>query len=160
MSAVVERAVRAALVGQEVPFEVRVHGAARDATEAAAARAEALDVGGKALLIRVRREFMVFALRSSRRLDSRRIKRHFGTTNTRFATPEELLEMTGLVPGAVPPFGQPVLPFPLVVDTSLKQGARVAFTPGTREASILLSTADYLWVARPQETFSFSTEAM
>ena len=151
-------AIRQVLTERRLPFELRRHPAASNAAQAAVGRAEPLYVGGKALLIRVRKEFALFGIRSSLKLDSRKVKQRFGTTNTRFATRDELLEWTGLRPGAVPPLGPPVLPFPLYLDTSLTRGARVAFTPGLHDHSILMATSDFLQAADPEGVFPFAAD--
>ena len=75
--------------------------------ESAAARNEPLEVGGKSLLLKVGGEFKIFVLPADRKLNSVAIREYFHVRQTRFATREELLEITGLVPGSVPPFGEP-----------------------------------------------------
>ena len=66
------------------------------------------------------------------------------------------MEKTGLVPGSVPPFGIPVLPFPLFVDAAIVENDRIAFNAGLLTDSVILSTADYLQIAQPQQVFCFS----
>ena len=73
----------------------------------------------------------------------------------RFATADELMDLTGLVPGSVPPFGEPVLPFPLFVDESIEANDRIAFNAGSLTDSVVLSIVDYLRVAGG-EIFRFS----
>ena len=73
--------------------------------ESAKARGEELGVGAKALLLSMDGTFRLFVLPADRKLDSAAVKREFGVKQIRFATPEELLSETGLVPGSVPPFG-------------------------------------------------------
>ena len=63
--------------------------------------------------------------------------------------------MTGLVPGSVPPFGSPILPFELFVDEAIQANERIAFNGGSLTDSIILATADYLAVAKPV-VFAFS----
>ena len=58
--------------------------------------------------------------------------------------------MTGLEPGAVPPFGEPVLPLALLADPSLLASPEIAFTPGVRDRSIVLASADWLRLAGPR----------
>ena len=77
------------------------------------------------------------------------IRRHLKLKKTRFATAEELHELTGLVPGAVPPFGSPILPFELYVDSSILANPRIAFNAGSLTDSIVVSVEDYLRVAKP-----------
>lgn len=73
----------------------------------------------------------------------------------RFATAEELMERTGLIPGSVPPFGRPILDFSLYIDTSITANPRIAFNAGSVTDSIILDTNDYLKVAQG-EIFTFS----
>src|ERR1700704_5389917 len=123
--------IRAWLTSESVPFREVHHEPTRTSEESARARGEELRVGGKALLIKVDAEFRLFVLSAERKLDSTAIRTHFGAKKTRFASPEELLELTGLVPGCVPPFGPPVLPFPLYVDPSVLENDRIAFNAGS-----------------------------
>jgi prolyl-tRNA editing enzyme YbaK/EbsC (Cys-tRNA(Pro) deacylase) len=68
----------------------------------------------------------------------------------RFATAEELRELTGLVPGSLPPFGQPILPFDLFADASVGvRHDRVAFNAGSLTDSIVMSAANWEAVAKP-----------
>ncbi len=112
-------------------------------------------VGGKALVIKVDDTFRLFVLSADRKLDSAAIKAHFGAKRTRFATPEELMQLTGLVPGSVPPFGAPILPFPLYTDPSVFENDRVAFNAGSLTDSMVIPIADYRRLAQP-EVFRFS----
>ena len=65
------------------------------------------------------------------------------TKKLRFATPDELFERTGLVPGSVPPFGEPVLPFQLLVDSLVFEQQNIAFNAGELTRSMLLAIPDY-----------------
>ncbi len=114
-----------------------------------------LSTGAKALLLKVGQEFRLFVLSASQKVDSGAIRNHFHVKKTRFATADELREMTGLVPGAVPPFGKPVLPFDLYVDTSILTNEMIAFNAGSLTDSIFLSVVDYLRVGGPT-VFPFS----
>jgi Ala-tRNA(Pro) deacylase len=68
-----------------------------------------------------------------------------------------LLALTGLVPGAVPPFGEPVLPLPLTADHEVGTlHPRVAFNAGSREHSVILDALAWRTLARP--TFAALTE--
>ncbi len=84
--------------------------------QSAQARGESIRIGGKALLLKVGDEFLLFILSAALKLDSKAIRKHLGVRTSRFANKEELAELTGLVPGSVPPFGEPILPFKLYVD--------------------------------------------
>jgi Ala-tRNA(Pro) deacylase len=132
------------------------HAPTRTSEESAAARGEPLHVGGKALLLKVGDWFGLFVLSAARSLDSDAIRLRFGIKRVRFANADELLAMTGLVPGAVPPFGKPVLPVPLYVDRGLLDNDRIAFNAGSLTTSIVLALDVWLEIARPEEVFDFS----
>ena len=64
---------------------------------------------------------------------------------TMFAT--HFHELTGLVPGAVPPFGEPILSLPLYVDASVLANERIAFNAGSLTDSIIMPIHDYRRIA-------------
>jgi Ala-tRNA(Pro) deacylase len=113
-------------------------------------------IGGKALVVKVGEDFRLFVLSAARKLDSLAIKQRFNVKKLRFASPEELLHLTGLVPGSVPPFGNPVLPFALFVDASILDNESIAFNAGSLTDSIIMPVVDYLRIARPS-VFAFSS---
>lgn len=152
--------IRSLLEANTVPFREAHHEPTRTSEESARARGEELRAGGKALLIKVDDVFRLFILSADRKLDSGAIKRHFGAKKTRFATPEELLQMTGLVPGSVPPFGTPILPFPLYVDPSVFENERIAFNAGSLTDSMIIAVSDYRRLVSPEVfVFAASSEA-
>ena len=146
--------IRRLLRESGISFRELHHEPTRTSEDSARVRGEDLRIGGKALLMKVGKQFRVFVLSASLRVDSQAIRGHFGTRKTRFARPDELQELTGLVPGSVPPFGRPILPFDLFVDTSITANGRIAFNAGSLTDSIFLRVEDYLKVASP-EVFSF-----
>ena len=150
--------IRDWLQQEGVAFREAHHEPTRTSEESARARGEELRIGGKALLIKVDAEFRLFVLSADRKLDSAAIRAHFNAKKTRFATPEELLERTGLVPGCVPPFGSPILGFPLYADPSVFENPRIAFNAGSLTDSIVMDIGDYRRLARP-EVFTFAVGA-
>lgn len=148
-------AVRAHLEAAGVPFEELEHAEVRTSAEAAAARGWPLERGAKALVFKVDGRFGVYVMSGSRSMHSRLVRRHLGASRTRFATPEELDRLTGVEPGAVPPFGRPIFDLPLYADPSVLEQERIGFTAGVRTRSILMSSADWQRVARPR-IFTFA----
>lgn len=127
------------------------HGPTRTSEESAAARGEPLENGAKALLIKVDDDFRLFVLCADRQLDSAALKRLLNAKKTRFATAEELLEQTGLVPGSVPPLGEPILPYVLYADDEVgRRTDRVAFNAGSLTTSLILAAADWERIAQPR----------
>ena len=99
-----------------------------------------MSIGAKASLLKTDDVFRLFVLPADRKLASRAIRHHLHVSRTRFATREELHELTGLVPGCVPPFGEPILPFELYADEAVGAAVdRVAFNAGSLTHSIIMS---------------------
>jgi prolyl-tRNA editing enzyme YbaK/EbsC (Cys-tRNA(Pro) deacylase) len=147
--------IRTLLRDQGVEFREIHHEPTYTSEESARARGEDIRIGGKALLLKLEDEFGLFVFSAARKLDSGAIRRHFGIRKLRFATTEELEGLTGLVPGGVPPFGRPVLPFPLFADPSVLSNERIAFNAGSLTDSIVMSSADWRRIAEPQ-VFAFT----
>jgi prolyl-tRNA editing enzyme YbaK/EbsC (Cys-tRNA(Pro) deacylase) len=150
----VRERIRDLLRNQNVEFRELHHEPTRTSEDSARVRGEDLRIGGKALLIKVDEEFRLFVLSAALRVDSQAIRAHLSARRTRFATADELAELTGLVPGAVPPFGRPILPFPLYVDPSITDNVRIAFNAGSVTDSMFRKVSDYMKVAQP-EVFRF-----
>lgn len=142
--------IRQLLVDASVEFRELHHEATRTSEQSAAVRGEPLEIGGKALLLKVDDRFELFVMSAALRLDSKALRKAIGVRKSRFATPEELAEQTGLVPGSVPPFGQPILPFPLNADRSIVANDRIAFNAGSLTDSIIMARADWQRLANPR----------
>jgi Ala-tRNA(Pro) deacylase len=150
--------IRQHLRSQSIDFREVHHAPTFTSEESAKARGEDLRIGGKALLMKTGDVFRLFVLSASLKADSAAIREKFGVRKTRFATADELKELTGLVPGSVPPFGHPILPFELYADVSITANEKIAFNAGSLEDSIILRVDDWVRVARP-EVFSFGVAA-
>lgn len=154
--------IRELLVGNEIAFRELHHEPTATSKESARVRGEPLRVGGKALLMKGDGQFALFVLPADRKVDSGAIRRELNIKKLRFATRDELLELTqpldgvGLVPGCVPPFGHPILPLDLYIDASLRENDRIAFNAGSLTDSMIVGMDDYLSVAQPRKTFGFS----
>lgn len=153
----VTRRILALLEERAVPHRLVEHGATRTSEESAAARGERLEVGGKSIVLRVGDRFRVCVLSAARQINSNRVRRRFGAQKARFATPDELLDLTGLVPGCVPPFGPPVLDLPNCLDGAFLENDRIAFNAGSLCRSVVMPLDAYLELARP-EIFDFSKD--
>ena len=147
--------IRDHLRSQSIEFREVHHAPTFTSEESAKARGEDLRIGGKALLMKTGDVFRLFVLSASLKADSAAIRERFGVRKIRFATADELKELTGLVPGSVPPFGQPILPFDLYADTSVTANEKIAFNAGSLEDSIILRVDDWLLAAKP-EVFPFA----
>ena len=86
---------------------------------------------------------MHVVLPGNRKVDNAQVRAILGTRTLRFATPEELLALTGCTPGAVPPFGN-LFGLPVLVDEELAKRDEIAFNAGSNTTSIVMRCADFL----------------
>ena len=158
MDAPILQIIRAWLDREQVAYRYLHHEPTRTSDESARVRGEPLEIGGKALLLKVGDSasadgapdpgaFRLFVLSAVLKLDSAAVKARCGVKKVRFAEAAELQTLTGLVPGSVPPFGRPILPFELYIDESIARNERIAFNAGSLTDSIIMDTADYLRLA-------------
>ncbi len=140
---------------ENIPKRVLHHEPTPTSEDSARVRGEDIAIGGKALLLKCGDAFHLFVISAAKRLDSKAIRKHLGVKKVRFASAEELMERTGLIPGSVPPFGRPILDFKLYIDTSIAENPRIAFNAGSITDSVILEIGDYLAIAQG-EVFQFS----
>lgn len=135
--------IRSLLDSHGVAYRTAHHEPTRTSEESAQIRGEELRVGAKAILMKCDDAFRLFVISAAQKIDSKAIKSSLKLKSLRFATREELLDLTGLEPGAVPPFGRPILAFDLYADPSVFESERVAFNAGSLTDSIIMSAEDY-----------------
>ncbi|MCF7795936.1 hypothetical protein K9M42_02485 [Patescibacteria group bacterium] len=123
--------------------------------DSARERGEDIKIGGKALILKINKDFKIFVLSASFKLDSKKVKKYLKAKKIRFATKEELFELTGLVPGAIPPFGKPIINLDFYIDESILNNEKIAFNAGSLEDSIIMDTKDYIKIAEGK-VFKFS----
>jgi Ala-tRNA(Pro) deacylase len=143
------------LTERNIVFRTIHHQPTFTSEESAAARGEEVKIGGKALLMKVDDEFKLFIISAALKADSKKIKQFCKARSIRFATKEELFELTGLVPGSIPPLGKPILNFDLFVDASIVENEKIAFNAGSPTDSIVMKTSDYLALSNAV-VFSFA----
>ncbi len=141
--------ILALLAREQIVYRALHHVPTFTSEESARIRGEDLRVGGKAIVMKVSEEFRLFVVSAALKVDTTALKHYFSVKKIRFASPEELLTLTGLVPGSIPPFGRPLLPFDLFVDPSILDNVKIAFNAGALTESIIMSVEDYLRVAQP-----------
>ena len=67
----------------------------------------------------------------------------------RFATREEVLELTGLAPGSIPPFGS-LFGLPTLCDRRLGENEVINFNAGDHAISVSMQYASYLQIEEPE----------
>jgi Ala-tRNA(Pro) deacylase len=148
MSTVFDR-LRDKLTAAGVPFTVLHHAPVFTSEEAAAVRGVPLSSGAKALIVKAGDDFCLFVVPADRKLDSKKARARLGVKAMRFATREEVEQLTGLQPGSIPPFGS-LFGLPTRCDPALGENERINFNAGDHAISVSMTHADYLAVERPE----------
>lgn len=134
---------------REVSFQVLRHEPVYTSQQAAEVRGTPLSSGAKALVCRGDDRFVMFVVPADRKLASREIRRFLGWKKFRFVTREEVLELTGLEPGSIPPFGS-LFGLATLCDERLGENETINFNAGDHTISVGMRYADYLRVEKPQ----------
>lgn len=133
-----------------VSYKLIEHDQAPTCELAAKLRGKKLEAGLKTVLFKDKSRFALFSLRADRQVDSKKVRKILGSQKLRFATEDELIDLTGVKKGALPPFGQELFSLDLYLDTSVHDYPEVAFNVGVTTCSCILKTEDYLKLVGPK----------
>jgi prolyl-tRNA editing enzyme YbaK/EbsC (Cys-tRNA(Pro) deacylase) len=138
-------------------FEEFEHEAVRTSEEAAKIRpGYTLQQGAKAIIIRAKvpnegKKFVMLVMPADQKFDSVKVKQALRAKDIRFATEDEVEEITkGVKPGGVPPFGN-LFGLEVVSDKTLYDNEKIVFNAG-RTSSIGMMSADYKLLVQPNVT--------
>jgi len=131
-----------------VPFTVLRHEAVFTSEQAAAVRGTPLASGAKALVVKAGDDFLMLVLPADRKLDSRKARAGLGVKSLRFASREEVEQLTGLQPGAIPPFGS-LFGLRTCCDPALAENTSINFNAGDHAISVQMAYADYAAAEQP-----------
>jgi Ala-tRNA(Pro) deacylase len=137
------------LQNKSISFEVMRHQPVFTSEEAAAIRGTSLASGAKALVCRADERFLMIVLPADRKLASKAVRQTIGIKSLRFASREEVEQLTSLVPGSIPPFGS-LFGLTTYCDERLSEQTKINFNAGDNSISISMTYADYLAVEQPK----------
>lgn len=137
------------LAGHGVKFDVLRHPPVFTSAEAAAVRGTPLASGAKALICKADGRFVFLVLPADRKLASKPVRLARGWKSFRFADRDEVLAITGLSPGAIPPFGS-LFGLTTLCDQHLGEQATINFNAGDHSISVSMSYNDYVEVEKPE----------
>jgi Ala-tRNA(Pro) deacylase len=140
--------LKAGLSSAGVLFTHTHHEPVYTSAEAAAIRGVSLHSGAKALILKGKDDFFMAVLPADLSLDSGRLRKAIGTKRLRFASKDEVLEMTGLTPGSIPPFGS-LFGLATVCDERLSDNERINFNAGSHRDSLQISYDNYVAYENP-----------
>lgn len=132
----------------QIPFIELTHAPVFTSEQAAQTRGTPLESGAKALICKANREFHLFVMPANLKLWTKGVRVALSVQRLRFATKEELLELTGLRPGCVPPFGS-LFGLSTWCDSRLADQPRIHFSAGDHTVSMGIAFEDYLAIESP-----------
>lgn len=136
-------------------YERFLHEPVRTSEEAAKIRPEySIQQGTKSLIVKGKRpheekRFFMVVVPGDKQFDKHKLKNETGYSDVRFATPDEVANITdGILPGGVPPFGN-LFGLPVFVDKHVFENEKIIFNAGDRSVSIAMHVDDYLTIVKP-----------
>ncbi len=145
---VVDRLVEL-LESRNVHFDLLRHDPVFTSEQAAQVRGTSLASGAKALICKADGRFLMFVMPADCRLASKQVRKAESIRSLRFADRDEVLELTGLEPGAIPPFGS-LFGLPTWCDEQLAEQTVINFNAGDHAVSISMQYADFGAVEQPR----------
>ena len=149
MSESVFKRVEQLLKLRNITFDVLRHEPVYTSQEAAEIRGVALSSGAKALICKGEDRFVMFVIPADRKLASRKIRRMYGWRKLRFANRDEVLTLTELTPGSIPPFGS-LFGLSTFCDEKLSENTTINFNAGDHTISVSMRYVDYLDAEQPE----------
>jgi Ala-tRNA(Pro) deacylase len=149
MSSSVFERVESLLNQHGIAFQVLRHEPVYTSEEAARMRGTPLASGAKALICKGEDTVVMFVVPADRKLDSHAVRRAKGWRKLRFATRDEVMELTGLAPGSIPPFGS-LFGLRTLCDERLAENEVINFNAGNHGISVSMRYADYAVVEKPE----------
>jgi Ala-tRNA(Pro) deacylase len=131
-----------------VPFTVLRHEPVFTSEQAAAVRGTSLASGAKALVIKADERFVLLVLPADRKLANRKARETLAVKSLRFATKDEVQNLTGLQPGSIPPFGS-LFGLATYCDPALAENSSINFNAGDHAISMQMAYADFISVEKP-----------
>ncbi len=151
----VTRQITGLLDTRQCWYETFEHEAVRTSEEAARTRpGYSLRQGAKAIIARVKKSaqdklFVMLVFPADRAFDSRKVRAYFQAKDIRFATGEEVEELTGGIQvGGIPPFGN-LFNLPVYAAPELFENDTIVFNAGDRRFSVAMRSADYRALVQP-----------
>ena len=96
------------------------------------------------------KRFAMLVFPADMRFDNAKVKTLFSAKDIRFATEQEITQLTaGVQPGAVPPFGN-LFNLEVVADPALFENEKIVFNAGDRSFSLAMRSEDYRNLVKPR----------
>jgi prolyl-tRNA editing enzyme YbaK/EbsC (Cys-tRNA(Pro) deacylase) len=129
-------------------FTLYEHQSVATSIQAAQVRNTPLLWGAKSIIMYADGKPIMVVVPGNTKIDTKALKQFINAKDLRMATSEEVLQVTSLPIGAVPPFGH-YFSIPLYMDTAIQKNAQVVFNAGLRNKSIKMKERDYEKMSKP-----------
>ncbi len=116
--------------------------------QAAKVRGTKLEQGAKALIMYTDKKPAMLVLSAATRIDNKTFKKLYNVKDLHMASAQEVIEITGIEIGAIPPFGN-IFELPVYVDEKLKTQKTISFNAGLHSQSIDMRYQDYEKIVNP-----------
>jgi aspartyl-tRNA synthetase len=140
--------ISAELNDKKIVYKAFEHASAKTSEESAKVRNTPLNWGAKAILMYGDDKPMMVVVSADKKIDMKAFKVFAQIKDLRMATPEEVIKVTTVPIGAVPPFGH-IFQIPLYMDRKVKENEKVVFNAGLHTKSIEMNEIDFEKVANP-----------
>lgn len=130
----------------KISYKLIEHSETRTTKESAEARGRKENIGGKTLLMKSKHGFHLFSLPAHLEAENKRMRKIVRSQKLRFASADELMDLFGVVSGALPPLGRPLKDYDLYLDYHILENNEIAFNVARTSLSIILSLEDFLTV--------------
>lgn len=141
--------IRERLTSQDIAFDWLEHEPVLTSEQAAEVRGTTLASGAKALICKADADYVMVVMPANLRLASKSIRKQKKWKKLRFASADEVMELTGLLTGSIPPFGS-LFGLATFCDAGLADQPTINFNAGDRSISISMTSADYFAAEHPE----------
>ncbi|MDO8556758.1 MAG: YbaK/EbsC family protein [Nanoarchaeota archaeon] len=111
-------------------------------------RGTPLSQGAKAMVLRSKGKFLMAVLQASKKIDLKKLRGIIATDSLSFASPDEVLLVTGCKVGGVPPFGN-LFNIPVYLDKGMLENAVMDFNAGLQTVSMEMQVQDFVVAVQP-----------
>ncbi len=144
-------------------FRVVRHPAGERSSESVAAvRGTEIGQGAKALVCMAKgngvKQYVLAVLPADCQADLKTLAKALGANRAGLASPDEVMNLTGCILGAVPPVALDERLLNIADPTLFNRYEEIAFNAGARDVSIIINTADFRRIVAPREISFLRTE--
>lgn len=127
----------------------------RSSASVAEVRGTELGQGAKALVCMAKgngvKQYVLAVLPADKQADLKKLAQTLGANRAGLASPDEVMELTGCILGAVPPVAFDERLLNVADPTLFTRYEEIAFNAGHRDTSIIINTEDFHRIVHPRE---------